>query len=421
MKIVTIGLGYIGLPTSIMFANHGQEVVGVDTQLEVVASLKEGKVHIEEPGLQDALIKSIESGNFKVKSTAEKADVFIIAVPTPNQSDSYKSCDLSYVIDAVNSILPYLEEGNSIILESTVSPLTTEKVILPIIEKSGLIVGKNIFLAHCPERVLPGSILKELEQNNRIIGGVTTACTDKGKEIYGIFVKGELISASASEAELAKLMENTYRDVNIALANEVVKIGDELSIDSLKVIQLANKHPRVNLHSPGPGVGGHCLAVDPYFISAEAPDVSPLIQTARRINKSMPQFILSKIEQIMTQINGTKLTVLGVTYKGNVDDVRESPGLEIVELLKKQKKFNFTIFDPHVEMAEVEKNFDVAIEGSDLLVVLTDHDEFKNINDRMLSNMNQKIVFDTKNIFEVNSKITCISLGDLSNIENLNN
>lgn len=259
-----------------------------------------------------------------------------------------------------------------------------------------------------------------MRYNNRIIGGVTEACTNAGKEIYGIFVKGELISSSASAAELSKLMENTYRDVNIALANELAKIGDELAIDSLEVIEMANKHPRVNIHSPGPGVGGHCLAVDPYFISSMAPTVTPLIQQAREINSTMPAFIVEKVEELMEKIDGKKITVLGVTYKGNVDDIRESPALEIIMLLSDKEEYDLVIFDPHVEKEWIEKDLKDAVKDSDLLLILTDHDEFKTIDVNQLVQMQQKVVFDTKNIFEKNSAIQLISLGNLSSIKDLN-
>ncbi|MDW5523902.1 nucleotide sugar dehydrogenase [Carnobacterium maltaromaticum] len=420
MKIVTIGLGYIGLPTAIMFAKYGQQVIGVDVQSEVINSLQEGQVHIEEPGLQEALTHAIVSGDFKAQTQVEKADVFIVAVPTPNKKDHYKSCDLTYVISAVYSLIPFLEKGNTVIVESTIAPRTTEDVILPLIEAAGFKVGEDLFLVHCPERVLPGKILQELRYNNRIIGGVTEACTNAGKEIYGIFVKGELISSSASAAELSKLMENTYRDVNIALANELAKIGDELAIDSLEVIEMANKHPRVNIHSPGPGVGGHCLAVDPYFISSMAPTVTPLIQQAREINSTMPAFIVEKVEELMEKIDGKKITVLGVTYKGNVDDIRESPALEIIMLLSDKEEYDLVIFDPHVEKEWIEKDLKDAVKDSDLLLILTDHDEFKTIDVNQLVQMQQKVVFDTKNIFEKNSAIQLISLGNLSSIKDLN-
>lgn len=417
MKIVTIGLGYIGLPTSIMFANHGQEVIGIDVQSDVIKSLQNNQVHIEEPGLQSALLKARNSGGFRAQMEIEKADVFIIAVPTPNNADKYQSCDLTYVLSAVKSIIPYLEKGNIVIIESTVAPRTTEDIILPLVESTGLEVGKDLFLVHCPERVLPGKILHELKHNNRIIGGVTKACVAAGKKIYGLFVEGDLISSSAAAAELSKLMENTYRDVNIALANELAKIGDELAIDSLEVIEMANKHPRVNIHTPGPGVGGHCLAVDPYFIVAEAPTVTPLIQQAREINRSMPKFIVEKTTALMEQVNGKKITILGVTYKGNVDDIRESPALEIAEILQDNNEFEVILYDPHVQVEWIEPDFNKAVMGSDLLLVLTDHDEFKEIKAEQLDDMTQKNVFDTKSIFLKSSEINLITMGNLAAIK----
>lgn len=419
MKIVVMGLGYIGLPTGIMFANYGQQVIGVDVQSEIVQSLQNRQVHIEEPGLQEALLNAIEIGNFKARTIVEKADVFIVAVPTPNKNDDYKSCDLTYVTSAVRMILPHLEKGNTIIIESTIAPKTTEGIILPLVEEAGFAVGKDIFLVHCPERVLPGKILEELLYNDRIIGGITPACTESGKKIYGIFVKGKLIEASASVAELSKLMENTYRDVNIALANELVKVGDALNIDSLQVIEIANRHPRVNIHSPGPGVGGHCLAVDPYFISAKAPSVTSLIQQARKVNNSMPLFIVTKVRQLMMKINGKKITVFGVTYKGNVDDTRESPALQIIDLLEKEGCYELSIFDPHVKRDWIEESFDKAVKKSDLVLILTDHDEFKKNNLINKNEIQGKIIFDTKNIYANNYENGVITLGNISEMDNI--
>lgn len=415
MKIVTIGLGYIGLPTAIMFANHEQDVIGVDIKEDVIETLNNGHVHLEEPGLEAELQKAIEAGRFKAQTQVEAADAFIIAVPTPNKNDDYKSCDLTYVIDGVKSVLPFLEKGNTVIVESTIAPRTTEDVVKPLIEEAGFTIGKDIFLVHCPERVLPGKILHELKYNNRIIGGVTDLCTEAGKKIYSIFVEGELIASSASAAELSKLMENTYRDVNIALANELVKIGDDLNIDALEVIEMANKHPRVNIHSPGPGVGGHCLAVDPYFIVASTPETTPLIQTARAINTSMPDFVFDKTKELMAHIHGKKITVLGVTYKGNVDDIRESPALEIAHKLIEDGTYQISIFDPHVDRDWIEKDFKEATRDSDLLLVLSDHNEFKNIVEEDLSEMKQLYVFDTKNVFPSELKLDkYTSLGNIA-------
>lgn len=250
-KICVIGLGYIGLPTSAMFAQSGCEVVGVDVSEKVVNTLNQGQIHIEEPGLQEVIKKQVEEGNFRASLIPEKADAFIVAVPTPNLDDEFRSCDLSYVIQGVEKIIPYLEKGNTVIVESTIAPKSTDDCIKPILEKAGFEIGKDIYLAHCPERVLPGQILYELRHNNRIVGGITKACTDHAAEVYATFVEGEIIKTEAKTAELSKCMENTFRDVNIALANELAKICDELDINCLDVIEMANKHPRVNLHQPG--------------------------------------------------------------------------------------------------------------------------------------------------------------------------
>ncbi|MBC1475172.1 nucleotide sugar dehydrogenase [Listeria grandensis] len=417
MKILVIGLGYIGLPTSIMFANHGQEVVGVDVSERVVKSLNNGTIHIEEPGLQEELDRAIAAGNFRASLQAEAADAFIISVPTPNNNDALKSCDLSYVKSAVVSTLPYLKKGNTVIIESTIAPRTTEDHILPLIEQAGFTVGQDIFLVHCPERVLPGQIIHELIYNNRIIGGVTDACTEAGKAVYGVFVKGELISAKASTAEMSKLMENTYRDVNIALANELAKISADLGINALDVIDMANKHPRVNLHFPGPGVGGHCLAVDPYFIAAASPDYSPLIQQARAINTSMPNYIVEQVKTMMERVAGKKIAIFGLTYKGDIDDIRESPAKEIWEMLMNETSYEVVAHDPHVDAPFVEKNSEIATADADLLLILADHSEFKTLTLDTIANMKQQNIFDTKNIAkELTAASSYTHMGNISEI-----
>ncbi|MBC2310499.1 nucleotide sugar dehydrogenase [Listeria booriae] len=414
MKLVVIGLGYIGLPTAIMFANHQQNVLGIDVNEHVIQALNTGKIHIEEPGLQQELDKAIQSKSFQASLTIEPADAFIVSVPTPNKDDALKSCDLSYVKSAVNSILPVLQKGNTIIIESTIAPRSTEDEILPLVESIGLKVGKDVFLVHCPERVLPGQIIHELIHNNRIIGGVTPACTEAGKAIYSVFVKGELIEATASTAEMSKLMENTYRDVNIALANELVRISEHLNINALDVIEMANKHPRVNLHQPGPGVGGHCLAVDPYFIAAAAPEQSPLIQTAREINTTMPEFIVKQTTDLMTEIQGKKIAVFGLTYKGDIDDIRESPALEIYDALKANAAYEVVAYDPHIKANFVEQSMEKATKNADLVLILADHSEFRQLNGFDLANMNQVVVLDTKHVVE--EKITIDSYFHLGTI-----
>ncbi|MBC1456935.1 nucleotide sugar dehydrogenase [Listeria newyorkensis] len=414
MKIVTIGLGYIGLPTSIMFANHGQEVVGVDINPDVIDKLNQGLIHIEEPGLQEELERARVTKQFRASLEVEPADVFIVAVPTPNNDDALKSCNLDYVTDAVARVIPYLEQGNTIIIESTIAPKSTENVILPMIQEAGFNVGTDVFLVHCPERVLPGKIIHELVHNNRIIGGVTPDCTIAGMHVYSTFVKGTLIPTKAATAELSKLMENTFRDVNIALANELVKISTELGSDALEVIDMANQHPRVNLHQPGPGVGGHCLAVDPYFVAAVAPFQSPLIQQARQINNSMPGFVIEQTRDIMAKIEGKKIAVFGLTYKGNIDDIRESPAMLIYEKLQMETSFEIVAYDPHVQQDFVEASRDQALENADLVLVLTDHDDFKALDETALTPMKQPVIFDTKNcIADLNETVEHIHFGNI--------
>ncbi|MGX9134526.1 nucleotide sugar dehydrogenase [Rummeliibacillus sp. JY-2-4R] len=414
MKLCTIGLGYIGLPTSIMFAKHDVFVVGVDVKKEVIDSLNHGKIHIEEPGLQEALEEVISKGTFRAATTPEKADTFIISVPTPNNDDKYKSCDLTYVINAVKSVLPYIESGNTIIVESTIAPRSMDDFIKPIIEKEGFVIGKDVFLVHCPERVLPGQILHELIFNNRIVGGVTPACTEAGAKVYSTFVKGEIIKTNAKTAEMSKLMENTFRDVNIALANELAKVCNELEINALDVIKMANKHPRVNLHTPGPGVGGHCLAVDPYFIVAKAPETAQLINLSRTINTSMPDYVVENVNKLMKNVQGKVVTVFGLTYKGNVDDIRESPALEIYNMLKYQGDYEVRAYDPHIKLDWVTQDLEQAVNNSDLVVILSDHDEFKHFGTSDFDKMSHKRIFDTKNVVQnVSDDVEYINYGNL--------
>ncbi|MCK2016875.1 nucleotide sugar dehydrogenase [Peribacillus frigoritolerans] len=416
MKLCTIGLGYIGLPTSIMFAKHDVEVIGVDLNPKVIDTLTKGKIHIEEPGLQEALYEVIEKQNFHPSLQPEKADAFIISVPTPNKDDEYKSCNLTYVLSAINSIIPYLEKGNVLIVESTIGPRSMDDEVKPLVEKAGFKVGEDIFVVHCPERVLPGQILNELIYNNRIVGGITPNCTEAGAKVYSTFVKGEIIKTDAKTAEMSKLMENTFRDVNIALANELAKVCNELEINTLDVIQMANKHPRVNLHTPGPGVGGHCLAVDPYFIVAKAPQSAQLINLARNINTSMPDYVVENVNRLMKKVKGKVVTVFGLTYKGNVDDIRESPAIKILEMLQAEDKYEVRAFDPHVKEDFVIKNMEKAVDESDLVLILSDHNEFKELDYGVLNLMNNKQIFDTKNVVKTrHTDFTYINLGNLYN------
>ncbi len=403
MKINVIGLGYIGLPTAAIFAKSGFDVVGVDINLDIVNELNKGNIHIEEPGLNELIIQVVQEKRFKASLVPEEADAFIIAVPTPNNNDIHKSCDLTHVIEATKKVIPYLQKGNLLIVESTIEPRTMEDYITPLLENEGYRVGEDIYIVHCPERVLPGQILKELVTNNRILGGVTDKCSLKAKELYEAFVEGEIILTDSKTAEMSKLMENTFRDVNIALSNELSKVCNDLNINVLDVINMANKHPRVNIHTPGPGVGGHCLAVDPYFIIAKSPQNTSLISNARKINNSMPRYVVDHVKKIVRGLEDPKITVFGVTYKGNVDDTRESPAFEIIDLLK-DEGFDVSIHDPHVSLEKLETNtLDIydSVENSDLILILTNHNEFKILDFEQLFNlMRTPQIFDTVNITE---------------------
>ncbi|BGE81405.1 nucleotide sugar dehydrogenase [Staphylococcus petrasii] len=413
MKLTVVGLGYIGLPTSIMFAKHDVDVLGVDINEKTIESLQSGKVNIEEPGLQEVFEEVLEKGKLKVSTKPAEADAFIISVPTPNNDDEYESCDISIVLSAVNSILPYLKKGDTIIVESTIAPRTMDDHVKPVIENEGFTIGEDIYLVHCPERVLPGKILEELVYNNRIIGGVTPNCVEAGKRVYSTFVQGEMIETNARTAEMSKLMENTYRDLNIALANELTKISNNLDINVLDVIEMANKHPRVNIHLPGPGVGGHCLAVDPYFIIAKDPEHSPLIQTGRKINRSMPEYVVENVKHILSDVDKAKVAVFGLTYKGDVDDIRESPAFDIYKLLQ-EENLEVVAYDPHVELDFVEKDITKATTDASLVLILTDHSEFKNLSDDDFKNMKNKVILDTKNVVKTNfNEVSYFNYGNL--------
>lgn len=418
MKLTTIGLGYIGLPTSIMFAKHGVDVVGVDIKQEAVDKLNNGQIHIEEPGLQEALEEVLAKGKFKASTTPEQADAYIIAVPTPNNNDEHKSCDISIVMSGVESIIPLLKRGDTVIVESTIAPRTMDDHVKPYLESKGFIIGEDIYLVHCPERVLPGQIMHELVYNNRIIGGITPACVEAGKRVYGTFVKGEMIETQAKTAEMSKLMENTYRDVNIALANELAKICNDLEINVNNVIEMANKHPRVNLHTPGPGVGGHCLAVDPYFIIAEAPEHALLIKLARDINVSMPEYVVHHTKDILSRIGGNKVTVFGLTYKGDVDDIRESPAFDIYEMLT-ASQYEVVAYDPHVKQEFVEKDMGTAVKDSDLVLILSDHSEFKQLTDGDFDGMRNRYILDTKNVVKTKDEFKEVKYYNFGNLYNL--
>lgn len=396
-KICVIGLGYIGLPTASMLATHGCSVSGVDINADIVNIINKGKIHIEEPGLEELVKTAVSSGNLKAYTEPQAADVYIIAVPTPVKEDK-KAC-MDYVETAAKNILGLLKKGDLVILESTSPPETTTKLLVPILEQTGLKIGEELFVAYCPEKVLPGYIIRELVENERIIGGINEKSAQMAKEVYETFVKGEIILTDSTTAEMVKVMENTYRDVNIALANELAKISYKLGINAWDVINFANLHPRVQLHQPGPGVGGHCISVDPWFIVEKNPELAILISRAREINDSMPEFIYNMVLEQVKEIANPKVTVLGLTYKSDIDDIRESPAIEIVNMLQNNPRINLSICDPHVKgFGEKLVDLETALKDSDCVLLAVNHKEFDSMNPANIAQLvKTKVIIDTRN------------------------
>lgn len=394
-KICVIGLGYIGLPTASLLGTKGYEVFGVDTSAHVVDTINQGKIHIVEPDL-DILVKSaVQAGNLKAGLQPQEADVFIIAVPTPFR-DGHEP-DLSYVEAATRMIAPYVKPGNLVILESTSPVGTTDGVVGRILEETGLDIEKDVFVVHCPERVLPGRILTELVENDRIVGGTNELATQKAVEFYQTFVRGEVIATDSRTAEMTKLTENSFRDVNIAFANELSIICDKEGISVWKLIALANRHPRVSILNPGPGVGGHCIAVDPWFIVARAPDHARLIRTAREVNDSKPEWVIAKVKASADRFKKPVIGCLGLAFKADVDDLRESPSVDIVRKLKKQNIGEILVSEPtltkHTEFDLLP--YEDVIERSDIVLLLVDHKQFRKLK---AADLKEKILIDTRGI-----------------------
>lgn len=395
-QICVLGLGYIGLPTCSILAAKGYSVLGVDISQRVVDTINSGKIHITEPDLDLFVRAAVQSGKLRASITPEPADVFILAVPTPFKAD--KKPDMSYVEAAARAITPFLKRGNLVILESTSPPKTCENIIAPIIRDAGFIPGRDIHLAHCPERVLPGQIMREVVENDRVIGGLTQECAEMAKALYSTFVKGEIHLTDSTTAEMVKLVENSFRDVNIAFANELSIICDRLQLNVWELIKLANLHPRVNILRPGPGVGGHCIAVDPWFIVDACPGEARLIKTARLVNDSKPEFVVSKVKQAAARLKDPVIGVLGLSYKQDIDDLRESPAVEIARELKKSQTGKLLVCEPfcssHTEfnLADLE----TTLKEADILVLLVPHKPFKAIDKELLK---PKIVIDTCGIW----------------------
>ena len=396
--INVIGLGYIGLPTALMFAKSGKKVVGTDINKDLINSLTEGKLTFEEAGLDELFYDAIKNG-IEFTTEYQKTETYIIAVPTPYMKES-KKLDPKYVISAVNSVLDVCDKGATLIVESTVTPGSTDKYIRPEIEKRGFIIGQDVHLVHAPERIIPGNMIYELEYNSRTVGADDLEVGERVKKLYLNFCKAEIVVTDIRSAEMSKVVENTYRDVNIAFANELAKICRSDDMDVYEIIKIANKHPRVNILQPGPGVGGHCISVDPWFLVGDYPGLANLILTARKINDSMPKHVLGRVREIMREHNIrdiSKVGLYGLAYKENVDDTRESPTLQLLERMDEHLAFGVKVFDPFVKTKMVDHqfmNFEDFIKEIEILVIMVGHDHIKNNMDLI----KDKLILDTKNI-----------------------
>ncbi len=391
-KVAVLGLGYIGLPTAALIASRGIPVHGVDVSERIVETIASGRIHIAEPDLDGLVQKVVSTGTMRVSVTPEPADIFIIAVPTP--IDANKRPDLTHVMAAVDSIMKVIAPGNLVILESTCPVGTTEYVARRIKEErvdlkvtAGKSDADSVCVAYCPERVLPGRILHELLNNDRCIGGVTPQCARRAQRFYKSFVRGTCIATTARVAEMVKLTENAYRDINIAFANELSVICDHLGANVWEVIDIANRHPRVNVLQPGPGVGGHCIAVDPWFIVDSAPSLAKIIRAGREINDHKADYIYDQAVALIEEHPYADVACCGVAFKANVDDLRESPALEIASRLAAKYRHRIKVVEPHItalpaklaDHGAVLTGIDAAIRGCEIAIILVDHDEFKMI------------------------------------------
>lgn len=393
-----IGLGYIGLPTALMFSKSGIKVVGTDYNAELVKSLSEGRLTFKEEGLEELFHEAIDNG-IVFTTEYQKTDTYVVAVPTP-YVNSNKKLDPTFVISAVNNILNVCEKNSLIIIESTISPGSIDKYVRPEIENKGFVIGEDIHIIHAPERIIPGNMIYELENNSRTIGSDSRVIGEKVKALYSSFCKSDIIVTDIRSAEMSKVVENTFRDVNIAFANELAKICRADNMDVYEIINIANKHPRVNILQPGPGVGGHCISVDPWFLVGDYPDLTNLILTARKINDSMPSHVIGRIRSIMREhglMDVSRIGIYGLTYKENVDDMRESPTLQLLDNLDNHLSFGVKVFDPYINEKIFENqilNFNDFIQEIELVVILVGHDHIK-MNFDLIKD---KLILDAKNI-----------------------
>ncbi len=399
--INVIGLGYIGLPTALMMASHGVEVVGTDYNKELVDTLNRGEVTFEEKGLKELFDEAVKCG-IKFSNEYQVTDMYIVSVPTPYDKFS-KKIDACYVISAVKSVMKVCPKGATVVIESTVSPGTIDKFIRPVIEENGFKIGEDINLVHAPERIIPGNMVYELLHNNRTIGADDKAVGEKVAEYYASFCQGQIAITDIKTAEMTKVVENTYRAVNIAFANELAKICRQDGMDVYEIIKICNMHPRVNILQPGPGVGGHCISVDPWFLVGDYPSLTKVIWESMKVNDSMPEHVLARIADIMKE-KGIKdykrVGLYGLTYKENVDDFRESPTLQLLDFQKSHLAEPLKVYDPWIKKDIVENqyhDFDKFLDDSDIVVIMVKHDEIKENTDRLKG----KIVLDCCNICDL--------------------
>lgn len=396
-----IGLGYIGLPTALMLASHGVEVIGTDYNKELVDTLNAGHTTFKEDGLDELFQDALNAG-IKFSTEYQITDMYIVSVPTPYDKFS-KKVDACYVVSAVESVLEVAPKGATVVIESTVSPGTMEKYVRPAVEDAGYVIGEDINLVHAPERIIPGNMVYELLHNNRTIGADDRAVGEKVKELYASFCQGEIVVTDIKTAEMTKVVENTFRAVNIAFANELARICRHDEMDVYEIIKICNMHPRVNILQPGPGVGGHCISVDPWFLVGDYPSLAKVIDESMKTNDSQPDFVLNRIYEIMKEngLNDVKRVGLyGLTYKENVDDMRESPTLQLLESQERHLANGLKVYDPYITkdvVANQYHDFDEFLNDVDMVVIMVKHNEIKENVDKL----NGKIVLDCHNIIDI--------------------
>ena len=394
--INVIGLGYIGLPTALMLASHGVEVVGTDYNRELVATLNAGKTTFKEEGLDELFADAVKAG-IKFTTEYQVTDTYIVSVPTPYDKFS-KKVDACYVISAVKTVMEVCPKGATVVIESTVSPGTIDKYVRPVIEANGFKIGEDLNLVHAPERIIPGNMVYELLHNDRTIGADSAEIGNKIKALYSSFCQGEIVVTDIRTAEMTKVVENTFRAVNIAFANELAKICRHDNMDVYEIIRICNMHPRVNILQPGPGVGGHCISVDPWFLVGDYPSLTNVINESMKVNDSMPDFVLNRIHEIM-QENGltdiSRVGLYGLSYKENVDDPRESPTLQLLESQARHLAPPLKTYDPYFENDLVPNqchDFDEFLDSVDMVVIMVSHNQIKENMDKLKG----KVVFDTR-------------------------